>query len=110
MNGACDQLITGYAFARDEYRGSARRRLDDEVENLLHPRTSSDDPGKLLILRLKVLSQGRVLGHQLTTLDGVTNDDEHFIVLERLGDVVEGAALHGRDRRLDRRECRDHQH
>ena len=38
------------------------------------------------------------------------NDDEHFVVLERLGDVVERAALHRGDGVLHRRERRDHQH
>ena len=37
----------------------------------------------------------------------VADDDQHFVVLERLGDVVEGAALHRRDRALDRRVGRD---
>ena len=58
----------------------------------------------------RVLPERRVLGHQLATLDGIADDDEHFVVLEGLGDVVEGAALHGRDRRFDRRKRRDHQH
>ena len=40
----------------------------------------------------------------------VAQDGEHFVVLERLADVVERAALHRRDRGLDRRVRRDHQH
>ena len=40
----------------------------------------------------------------------VAQDDQHLVVLERLGDVVERAALHRRDRVLDRRERGDHQH
>ena len=56
------------------------------------------------------LPERAVLFDEAAALDGVADDDEHFVVLEGLGDVVEGAALHRGDRALDRRECRDHQH
>ena len=47
---------------------------------------------------------------ELPPFDGVAHDDQHFVVLERLGDVVEGAALHRGDRVLDRRERGNHDH
>ena len=67
-------------------------------------------PAKFWLLRLQGLPQRGVLRLQLPPLDGVAHHDQHLVVLERLGDVVEGAALHRGDRRLDRRERGDHQH
>ena len=108
VDGARHQLLAGAAFAGDENRRAARRRLHDQVEHLAHARAAADDAGELLRLRLQALAQRGVLGHQLPPLHGVAHHDHHLVVLERLGDVVEGAALHRRDRRLDRREGRHH--
>ena len=110
VDGARHELLAGAALAGDENRRAARRRLHDQVEHLLHARAAADDARELLRLRLQALAQRGVLGHQLPPLHGVAHHDEHFVVLERLGDVVEGAALHRRDRGLDRRERRDHDH
>jgi hypothetical protein len=84
--------------------------MDDQVEHLLHARAAADDAGELVILRLQVLAQRRVLGEQSLALDGVAQHDQHFVVLERLGDVVEGAALHRGNGVLHRRKRRDHEH
>ena len=75
-----------------------------------HPRAPADDVPELVLVRLQVLPQRAVLGHQAPLRERVAEDDQHFVVLERLGDVVEGAALHRRDRVLHRRERGDHQH
>ena len=109
MNRAGDELLAGAAFPGDQDRRPARRGLNDQVEHLLHPRTAPDDAREPLVLRLQGLSQRGVLRHQLPPLDGVADDDQHLVVLERLGDVVERPALHRRDRGLDRREGRDHE-
>ena len=63
---------------------------------------------ELVVPLLDVLAQVAVLVHQPPPLHRVADDDQHFVVLERLGDVVERAALHRGDRALDRRERRDH--
>ena len=63
-----------------------------------------------LAVRLQVLPERAVLGHQAPLRQRVAQDDQHLVVLERLRDVVVGAAFHRRDRVLDRRERRDHQH
>ena len=47
--------------------------------------------------------------HQPAALHRVAHDDQHFLVLERLGDVVERAALHRGNRALDRRVRGDDQ-
>jgi hypothetical protein len=89
---------------------AARRRLNDQVEHLLHPRAAADDAGEAVVAGLQVLLEGDVLGHQPAALDGVVEDDQHLVVLERLGDVVEGALLHGADGGFHRREGGDHDH
>jgi hypothetical protein len=61
-----------------------------------------------VVTRLQVLPKGAVLGDQLPPLEGVAQHHQHFVVLERLGDVVERAALHRGNRRLDGGERRDH--
>ena len=63
---------------------------------------------KLLYLTLDALTECAVLLQQLAAFERVSHHDHHFVVLERLGDVVERAALHGRNRRFDRGERGDH--
>ena len=91
MDRACHQLFTRAALAGDENRRAAWRRLDDEVEDLSHPRTLANDVGELVIARLQVLFERDILGDKAPALDGVAQHDQHFVVLEGLGDVVERA-------------------
>ena len=107
---ARDQLLAGPALAVDQDRRPARRRLDDQVEHLAHPRALADDLAEVVGVRLEVLAERAVLGDQPVLRQRVAQDDQHLVVLERLADVVEGAALHRRDRVLDRRVGGDHQH
>ena len=110
VNRARHQFLAGAALAGDEDGRAAGRRLDDEVEDLLHQRAAADDVGELVVPRLQVLLERDVLGHQPPPLDSVVQHHQHFVVLEGLGDVVEGALLHGGDGGFHRRERRDHQH
>ncbi len=103
MDRARDQLLAGAALALNEDGRSARRRLDDEVEHLPHPGTAADDVRELVVPLLDVLPQVAVLVEQTPPLHRVADDDQHLVVLERLGDVVEGAGLHRRDRAFDGR-------
>ena len=104
------QLLAGAALAVDQDRRPARRRLDDQVEHLPHARALADDLAEAVGVGLQVLPQRAVLGDQPPLRQRVAQDDQHLVVLERLGDVVEGAALHRRDGVLDRGERGDHQH
>ena len=105
-----DELLAGTALAVDQNRGAARRRLHDQVEDLLHPRGAADDLAEPVGVRLQILAEHAVLGDEAALGEGVADDGQHFVVLERLGDVVEGAPLHRGDGALDRRERGDHQH
>ena len=106
--GPRDELLARAALALDQDRRAARRRLDDQIEHAPHRRAAADDVVEVAVLLLDVLPQRAVLVDQPPALERVLDDDEHFVVLERLGDVVERAALHGRDGVLDRRVRRHH--
>ena len=108
VNGAGDELFAGAALALNEDRRSARRRLNDQVEHAPHRRAAPDDVVEVAVLLLDVLPQRAVFVDQAAALERVLDDDEHFVVLERLGDVVERAALHRGDGVLDRRVRRHH--
>ena len=103
------QLLAGAALAVDENGRPARRGLDDQVEHLPHARAAADDVAEAVRVRLKVLLERAILGDEPALLQRVAQDHQHFVVLERLGDVVERAALHRGDGVLDRGKRRDHQ-
>ena len=105
-----DELLAGAALAVDQNRRPAGRRLDDQVEHLAHARAAADDLAEPVGARLQVLAERAVLGDEPALRQGVAQHDEHFVVLERLGDVVVRPALHRRNGVLDRGERRDHQH
>ena len=101
VNGACHQLFARAALTLDENRRAARRRLDDEIEHAPHGAAPTDDVVEVVVLLLQILSQRAVLGHQAAALERVAQNHQHFIVLEGLGDVVEGAPLHCGNRVFD---------
>src|SRR5215204_3016985 len=107
---ARDEFLAGAALAVDQDRRPRRRRLHDQVEHLAHARAPPDDFPQPVLVRQQVLAQCPVLRDQPPLRQRVPQHHQHFVVLERLGDVVEGAALHRRDGVLDRGEGGDHQH
>ena len=108
VNGARDQLLAGSAFPLNQDRRTTGRSLNDEIEDLPHLRAAAHDVGKLRVAFLNVLTKGPVLGDEPIPFHGVTQHRQDFVVLERLGNVVEGASLHGRDGAFDRRVRRNH--
>ena len=110
MNRPRHELLARAALALDEDGGSARRSLDDQVENLPHLRALPDDIGELVVPLLDALAEVAVLVHQPPLLHRVADHNQHFVVLERLGDVVERTRFHRRDRAPDRRVGGDDDH
>src|SRR5207244_2111488 len=90
---ARDEFLACAALALNENRRSAWRRLNDQVEYLPHPRAAADDVRKLVISLLDVLAEVAVLVDEPPPLHRVADDNQHFFVLEWLGDVVERAGL-----------------
>jgi hypothetical protein len=102
VNRPGNELLPRAALALHQDGRPTRRRLDDEVEHLAHPLASANDVRELVVALLDALAQVAVLVHQAAPLERVADHDEDLVVLERLGDVVEGAVLHRGDRALDR--------
>ena len=103
------QLLAGAALAHHQDRGARRRRLGDQAEDLLHPLALAHDLGEARLVPERG-AQLAVLVLQAALVEPVAQDVEDLLVLEGLGDVVEGALLHRRDGGLHRGVGRDHQH
>ena len=98
VDGARDQLLAGARLAGDQHGGHGLGDALHDGEDLLHPRALADDVGEGEAL-LQRAAQMDVLVFELLPLDGIADDDLDLVDVERLGDVVEGAALerfHGR--------------
>ena len=95
MDGAGDQLLAGAAFAGDEHAGIARGHQSDALEDVLHRRTAADNlfGSGGIITRL-----GRGFRSR-PTLEGTVDAVDGLLQIERLGQVIEGAALHRAHRR-----------
>jgi hypothetical protein len=106
MNGLGDQLLPGAALARDHDRGVAFGDLADGVEHLEEVGALADDAFEAT-LGLELALQIEVFVAQPLALERVRDDQLDLVQLERLGDVVVGAELHGLDGRLGGREGGD---
>jgi hypothetical protein len=103
------QLLAGAALAEDEDVRARRGGQTDEVEDLRHRLRLADDVVEAVAPR-QLGAQLAVLAAQLALFEAAADGEQHFLVLERLGDVVESALAHRLDRAFDRRECGDHHH
>ena len=108
MERARHQLLAGAALALNQHRRAARRRAGDQIEDRLHLRAAADDLVEAVRARPQPVAQLAVLAHEPAALDGVAEHGQHFVVLERLREVVERALLGRRDGAFDRAERRDH--
>ena len=100
MDGACDDLLAGAAFAVDQHGGGGRRHALDHFADVKHRGAGGDEvlePVAQRHLGLLRDDDRVVLDARLGSLDG----RQHLVDLEGLGYVVEGAAFHRVDRRLD---------
>ncbi len=109
VDGPRHELFAGAALAGDEHRRLRGRHLLNERVDLLHPRRLSHQDVEALPV-VERFFQRAVLVDESALLHAVRNDHPHFVVLEGLGDVVEGTALHRFDRRLHGGEGGDHDH
>ena len=95
MKRPSHKFLARAAFARDEHRGSARCGLRDQLEDLQHLRASTDDGRQCIEAAGPFRTEVPVLFAEPPLLDGIAEHRQHFLVLERLGDVVERPPLHG---------------
>ena len=100
MDRLGDQLLAGTAFTLEQDRAAPRRDLCDQVEDLLHRRALPDDVPETVAL-LQGFLEPRVFFAQPPVLGCVLDGQQDLVVLERLGDEVEGTELGGPHRLLD---------
>ncbi len=98
VNGARDELFARARFTADEHRRVALGDLLDDVEHALQRGARPDDAVELIDV---LLGAAEVLEFvlQALQLERLLDLDLHFLDLERLLHVVEGAALHRLDGR-----------
>ena len=93
VNGAGDELLSGSAFSGDEHGGVARRHQGDALERGLHHGAAADE--LLRVGGVGVRRRGGV--RRRPALQRPVDRLQRLAQVERLGEVVEGAVLHGPD-------------
>jgi hypothetical protein len=107
VDRARDQLLAGAALAGDQDRRGRAGDPADQSEDLLHGLGPRDHVLEA-VLALDLALQPRDLSPQRALGQGLVDQEQELLDLERLGDVVVGAELDRLDRGLDRAEGGDH--
>jgi len=107
MDVARDHFLARAGFALDQHGGGERERTADDVEHPLHGRALADDVAQRHGIRDE-FAQLLVLAAEGAVFDSPVHDHEQLVLVERLGEVVGGAFLHGGDGGLDSRVGRHH--
>ncbi len=105
VDGAGDQFLAGAALAEDEDVDVLGGDAADGLAHLLHDEAAADDAVAGLLGR-----QHRRHVHEPRRLEGPLQHVREPFQVERLGQVVEGALLHGLDGRFRGAVGRDEQH
>ncbi len=100
VDGPGHELLARARLAGDKHRGLGGRGLVHHGQHQSHRLGLADDLVQPVAV-LQVHLQQSVLLLGLGHLDGLGDREEQFLIGEGLGDVVEGADLHGLDRGLD---------
>ena len=100
MDGLGDELLAGPRLAGDQHRRAGRRRLLDDMVDLPHLAAVADHRPERAVLA-QLTAQRLDLAQRLLPLDNLVEQDLQPLDVDRLGQVVVGALLHGLDRRLD---------
>ncbi len=94
MDGVRDELLADAGLALDEH-GEVRGRDEvDRLQDLAHGRARRGELGRPLRLQVGDPLEGHVLGREALLPDGLSDDEEEVLAVDRLRDVVEGARLH----------------
>ena len=100
MDGARDQLLPRATLSGNEDRHFRRRDPHDLREQVAHRRGAADQLLQLVAAAELVREQTHI-DEQLSFLQRSLHADEKLLLLERLGQVVVCALLHGGDGALD---------
>src|SRR5207253_10944097 len=91
-----DELLPGAALTLDEHRRAARRHPPDELEQLPARLALGDDRLGRVAAR-DLLPEVAVLALEARHVERARHQRSELVVVERLGDVIEGALAHGGD-------------
>ena len=93
------QLLAGAGLAGDEDGGVRAGHLADELEDLEHRLGAAHDPLAVGGALAELQPEGAHLVTHVVVLEHAPQGGQQVVDLERLGDVVVGAVLHGLDGR-----------
>src|SRR6185503_4544457 len=109
VNGAGEELLAGAALPRDQHGGAGARDLRHQA---VQPSHLDGLPDHLV----EILAPGQLgpqeddLALERALLEGAANDGQDLLLVERLGEVIERAQLHGRHRGADSLDRGDQDH
>src|SRR5262245_17381743 len=98
VDSARHQLLASTALAGDQHGRRRRGDLRDQTVQLLDRGMPADDLVEI-VGACQLGAQERDLTFEGAALEGAARERQELVLLERLGQVVEGAELHGGDRR-----------
>ena len=107
VDGARDELLARAGLAVDHHGRAGRRDLSHRLEHVEHPRVRGHDALDVVVL-LELFAKPFDLGRQLPILEGLLDGELELLEVERLGQVLARARLHGFDRGGDVAVCGQH--
>ena len=109
IDGASNQFLASTAFAGDQGGGLGSGKLADELKDLLHFLTSSNNP-YIVIFRFEQRLIRNYLAHVSRGLQRAINNLFELRDIERFEEVIIRAELHGFDGGLSRAISGHHNH
>ena len=97
MDCLCDQFLAGAALAQDQNGRGVVDHLADGLVDALHGGAGADDIDAGLEAFFDFLFELAKIAGQFAAVHGALDQDQHFVEVEGLGDVIEGAVFHGAD-------------
>jgi hypothetical protein len=92
-----DEFFTATAFALDQDRRLVIDNLSDDFVNPLHARAGADDIDAGFEALFHFFLELAEITGELAAIHGAFDQDQNLVEIERLGDVIEGAAFHRAD-------------
>ena len=97
MDRLCHQFLAGAALAEYQDRRLSVDYLADDFVNALHARAGADDIDAGLETFLDFLFELAKVAAKFVAIQGAFDQQQYFIEVERLGNIIEGAVLHCAD-------------
>ncbi len=108
MDGAGDHLLAGAALALNQHGGIGRGDHVDHLAQLAHGGAIADQRAGAQRMQLAAVEVAGV--GERGVVEGAADGEFEFVEVDRLGQVVGGAAAYHRDGVADRAEAGQHDH